>query len=155
MNPDHLLDQALSLAMASPAGAPRQADLRRAISASYYALFHFALTAATDLVLGRSARRKTPNLYVRAYRTVEHSELRKRSNEIRNSGASTGIVDFADAIVELQEARHRADYDPLFRIKRSEAVNKVFTAVVAIAGFKRTSDIEKKSCLVTLLFKGR
>jgi hypothetical protein len=155
MNPDHLLDQALSLAMASPAGAPRQADLRRAISTAYYALFHFALTAATDLALGKSARRKTPDLYVRAYRTVEHAELRKRSTEIRNAGAGRGITVFADTIVGLQEARHRADYDPLFRIKRSEAIARVFTAVVAIAGFNSASEAEKKSCLVTLSFKAR
>jgi hypothetical protein len=31
----------------------------------------------------------------------------------------------------------------------------VLDAIVAIAGYKRASDAEKKSCLVTLLFKNR
>jgi hypothetical protein len=155
MNSEHLLDQALYLALSPRPGAPRQADLRRAISTAYYALFHFALTAATNLTLGKSARRTTPDLYVRAYRTVEHAELKKRSREIRGARTNTSIAAFAEAIVELQEARHGADYDPLFRVTRSQAVMKVLDAGAAIKTFKSASEVERKSCLVKLLFKGR
>ncbi|HQZ68834.1 MAG TPA: hypothetical protein PLY87_27290 [Planctomycetaceae bacterium] len=36
-----LLQQAESLARLDQRGAPRQANLRRAVSSTYYALFHF------------------------------------------------------------------------------------------------------------------
>ena len=47
LNPDHFFEQADTL-MAPPAGAPRQVDLRRAISNAYYGVFHAILAAAAD-----------------------------------------------------------------------------------------------------------
>jgi len=44
-DPDELLQQADALA-GKPAAT--QADVRRAISAAYYAIFHFCMTAAAD-----------------------------------------------------------------------------------------------------------
>jgi hypothetical protein len=46
LNPDHLLAQAERLIRAPPAGPPLQVDVRRAISAAYYSVFHAVLTAA-------------------------------------------------------------------------------------------------------------
>jgi hypothetical protein len=40
IDPDHLLKQAQRLARPPRPGAPRQADLRRAVSSAYYAIFH-------------------------------------------------------------------------------------------------------------------
>ena len=48
LNPDHLLDQAERLTTAPGSGPPRQADLRRAISTAYYAVFHAIATDAAD-----------------------------------------------------------------------------------------------------------
>jgi hypothetical protein len=53
LNPDHLFDQAERLVATTAGGAPRQADLRRAVSSVYYGLFHAILTAAADLFVGR------------------------------------------------------------------------------------------------------
>ena len=47
-DPAHLLEQAERLAAAPAKGQPRDADLRRAISTAYYAIFHAILTAAAD-----------------------------------------------------------------------------------------------------------
>jgi hypothetical protein len=47
LNPDHLFDQADRL-IVSTAGPPRQVDLRRAISAAYYGVFHIVATAVAD-----------------------------------------------------------------------------------------------------------
>jgi hypothetical protein len=46
LDPEELLEQARRLA-----AEPTQADLRRAISAAYYGLFHFFLTAAADMIV--------------------------------------------------------------------------------------------------------
>jgi len=46
--------------MAAPrGGAPRQADLRRAISSAYYAVFHAIMAEAADDFVG-STHRHTP-----------------------------------------------------------------------------------------------
>ena len=73
-NPEHLLDQAASLIDQRRAGPPRQADLRRAISAAYYGVFHAILITAADMVVGRS-RRASPQ-YVLAYRGIDHKDVR-------------------------------------------------------------------------------
>ena len=83
MNPDHLLDQANLLIQASVAGAPRQVDLRRAISTAYYALFHFAMSAAADMAVSKAARRNNPDGHARAYQSINHDELVKRAQEAR------------------------------------------------------------------------
>jgi hypothetical protein len=46
LNPDHLFEQANRLAVPFGPGSIRQVDVRRAISAAYYGLFHAVLTAA-------------------------------------------------------------------------------------------------------------
>ena len=58
-NPDHLLDQADRLITSQGRGAPRQADLRRAISTAYYSVFHAIVTNATDDLVGSTQRQTT------------------------------------------------------------------------------------------------
>ena len=57
----HLIEQArdLSTAGRSERGAPRQADLRRAVSAAYFALFHFLIDKACERLIGVAAERRT------------------------------------------------------------------------------------------------
>lgn len=74
LSPEHLLDQADRL-IVPPAGAPRQADLRRAISNAYYSLFHAVATAAADDFVGRT-KRSSPR-YALVYRSIDHGSLRK------------------------------------------------------------------------------
>jgi hypothetical protein len=110
MNPDHLFDQADRLIQPSAGlGAPRQADLRRAISSAYYALFHYVLKAGADMSVGAAMRKTNPDLYGRAYRSLEHADVLNRSKEARTIGSN--IKAFADAIVDPQQTRLSADYE--------------------------------------------
>jgi hypothetical protein len=59
LNPEHLFDQADALILGG-IGRPRQTDIRRAISASYYGLFHALVTAAADLVIGANQSSAPP-----------------------------------------------------------------------------------------------
>ena len=79
MNPEHLFEQAESLIQAPAAGRPRQVDLRRAISAAYYALFHAILAAAADLVIGTT--RRSTVLYELVYRSIDHRALKDLCTE--------------------------------------------------------------------------
>jgi len=50
LNPNHLFEQANKL-ITIQVGPPRRVDIRRAISAAYYATFHATITAAADQLL--------------------------------------------------------------------------------------------------------
>jgi hypothetical protein len=81
LNPDHLFEQADKLISPPPAGPPRQVDLRRAISSSYYGLFHACLVAAADEFVGVTQR--ATSRYALVYRSIDHKTLREVCNEAK------------------------------------------------------------------------
>ena len=149
MNPQHLLDQA-----DLPAGVdrtrPRAANLRRSVSASYYAVFHHLTRAVAVRQIGAAAgRRGLADMLVRG---VDHGDLRAVCRDfgggaggwktwMRTAAADSGLVipqRFALAcrtFTELQDLRHLADYDPAYRIGRAEARRVTASARRAIAAF--------------------
>lgn len=166
INPDHLLDQARSLAKAPAAGAPRQADLRRAISSCYYAVFHHTLTEVADLFVGNT-KRSSPE-YALAYRAVGHQALRQLCIDLQKAplpakyrphapaaGYGTDFRAYAAGVVGLQQDRHSADYDPLIKLAASDAWLVVRTAESTIASFKLATDSEKHSFAALLVFGAR
>ena len=72
MNPRDLIQTARRLAE-SGAAQPTKADLRRAVSTAYYALFHCLTAAAADLLTG--ARPDSPE-WRQVYRALEHGKAR-------------------------------------------------------------------------------
>src|ERR1044071_2961633 len=146
LNPEHLLEQADRIIAPPGGGAPRQADLRRAISNAYYAIFHAVVTEAADAFIGRT-RRQTP-AYGLVYRSGEHRSLLRLCEDVAKpklperyltyeptGGFGSDLVAFATAVVDLQEKRHLADYHPLFRAGMSEAVSAIATSRTALTRF--------------------
>jgi hypothetical protein len=80
LNPDHLFEQADKLVGPS-AGRPRQVDVRRAISAAYYAIFHAIITAAVDQFIGITNRDQSR--YGLVYRSVNHAWFRDLCKEVQ------------------------------------------------------------------------
>lgn len=166
LNPEHLFEQAEKLIAPPPAGPPRQVDIRRAISAAYYAVFHAMLTAAADQFVGVTKR--STSQYGLVYRSVDHKWLRILCEEVKKptlpskyaphappNGFGTNIADFAAAVLELQEKRHAADYDPLIRVKSLDAALAISTARAALERFKKASATRRKAFLSLLLFPPR
>lgn len=159
-DPDELLQQADALA-GKPAAT--QADVRRAISAAYYAIFHFCMTAAADMVLGTTGRSTSSYSFV--YRSVDHKTLRglcaqlsqtKPQNvAITPSNGFGAIADFARVIVSLQGQRHLADYDASRNFTDAEAKVAISEARQAIAWFKSCDDEQQRAFLTMLLFRQR
>lgn len=162
LNPEHLLDQAERLIAAPPAGPPRQVDLRRAVSSAYYAVFHFVLTALADEVAGRT-QRGTPR-YELVYRSVDHRQFYSLCDELRKSspkqkllpyltarGPGVNMQAFAAAAVDLQQQRHRADYNPTPRFRTSEVQLIISTARGALTRFQRLTAPRRKAFLTLLL----
>jgi len=123
LNPEHLIQQAARLIEAPQPGPARQVDIRRAISACYYSVFHMVLGAAADTAVGR-VHRAAPR-YALVYRSIEHRDLRTTCDIVKrpslpaayqDHGPAGGFVAniraFAESVTWLQERRHAADYFP-------------------------------------------
>jgi hypothetical protein len=113
--PLDLLEQAKHLASRDPR-KPRQASLRRALSTAYYALFHLLGDEATKLLAA------DPKLRRLVGRALVHDEMKQASSSFAStmlpkhvvavSGVSipNDLQFVAKVFVEIQEARHDADY---------------------------------------------
>ncbi|HEX4159525.1 MAG TPA: hypothetical protein VHY79_13710 [Rhizomicrobium sp.] len=165
-DPEHLFEQAEALAAPPPAGPPKQVSLRRAISSAYYGVFHFIVAAAADQLAG--VTRRSTSEYGRVYRSIEHKNVRELCENINKqnlparylphvpaNGLGTDIIAFSAAFVELQEKRHAADYDPMIRVKLSDARLAIRTARAAVGRFNAASNARRKAFLSLLLFPPR
>jgi hypothetical protein len=166
VDPDDLLFQADRLIGPSTVGPPKQTDLRRAISNAYYAIFHAVLTEAADDLIGKSHRASTR--YALVYRSIDHKSLRRLCDDIQKtslppkysiyspkSGFGSDLVALAAAVADLHEKRHLADYDPLFRAKRSDASSAVATARAALSKLRNSNRASRKAFLSLLVFSPR
>ena len=160
-----LLKQAKHLAAKEPR-RPQQASLRRAVSASYYALFHMLVDDATRLMLPGRARHPLRDCLARAF---QHAAMRKVAQQFSTDTVSqrlgpglTGqrlqapLVAVATTFVDLQEARHEADYDRARRFTRREVldlVDRVDQAFHDWPGVRRT--VQADTFLTGLLIFGR
>ena len=164
LHPDHLFEQADRLLETLPTESePRLTDLRRAMSAAYYAVFHFILKEGADLFFGGRSTEE----YVLAYRSVNHDWLRSLCDQLRGLSKAKktphapgttffgDVVKFATTVAELQELRHSADYDPEFSIKVDEVRIRIDEARQAVNLFRKATDAQRTAFLTLLFFNIR
>ena len=129
--PADLLKQAGFLVGREPK-RPSQASLRRAVSASYYALFHLLVGEATRLMFSGRGRATLRPIVARAFR---HSTMKALARQFATPGGPAklapalhaqpiqpALADVAATFQELQQARHEADYDLSRRFTRPEVL---------------------------------
>jgi uncharacterized protein (UPF0332 family) len=146
-----LIVTARKLARASPT-KPRQAELKRAVSTAYYALFHALAKDAANLLIGVGQARAS-EAWVHVYRALEHGFAKNACREVRNVPAALGNC--ADEFIELQEARHKADYDPRMSLTRAEALEWASRAETAITKLRSALRRDRKAFAVQLLLRKR
>ena len=159
MDPDDLLLIAHQLAtgvVGNRRGRPRQAELRRAVSTAYYALFHTLARCGADLVAGSTKQHRSQRAWQQAYRALDHGETRKRcTQKVRLAGFPPEIQVFAAVFVRLQKLRHWADYDPLSMFYRSVVLQWIEEVDNSISGFNSVARAERKAFAVYVLLKQR
>jgi hypothetical protein len=110
---DDLIQQAIFLSELNLPHEPKQVDLRRAVSAAYYGLFHLLTTEA-------AANWKHQNQRGRFARMFDHGRMKTCSSRVSSRSLpldptaipiATDLKIAADSFVKLQQARHTADYD--------------------------------------------
>ena len=129
-----------------------QANLRRAVSTAYYAVFHCLAAMAADLLMGRPR----DEAWHQVYRALEHGRARNACENKRAMAAFPPEVRaFADAFVDLQKARHQADYTPHGRYNQLDALAAIDRAEEAIEAIGRVDARCRRSFAAHVLFRQR
>jgi hypothetical protein len=129
---NELLEQSQHLAAREPK-YPRQASLRQAVSAAYYVLFHLLISEATLKLIphaptglrpraGRAFEHGPMKTSCKAFATQKIVDPNNQDNllQLLTTPLEPQLVAVSAAFVDLQEARHRADYN------LSQPIQKVF-----------------------------
>lgn len=111
INHSHLLATAIDL-VSPRQGRPRMANLRRAISSIYYAMFHCMASNNADRLVGSSTIARDKPVWVQTYRALEHRTARNRCKDEMVNQFPLGIRDFAEVFETMHELRETADYNP-------------------------------------------
>lgn len=158
-----LLHQARRLARLD-SSRPRQANLRRAVSSAYYALFHFLTDQASRVMLG-GQHSQVPYRQVIA-RGFDHGTMKDACRSFSGGNLPQAIVQRlppgfalpitlqvgARTFVELQEQRHSADYDLSLNFTRANVLSLVQQAEQAFAHFNALPDRTLKKFFLSCLW---
>ncbi len=154
MNPSDFVRAARTLAQAGQV-KPRQVYLRRAVSTTYYAMFHALARCCADMFVGgRNADRSGP-AWQQVYRALDHAHTKNQCKSRKITQFPAPIQDFANLFVAMQDNRHKADYDPFETFSKSEAIRDIIRIEAAIAAFDNTSVKDKRAFAAFVLLKAR
>lgn len=125
---------------------PQQADLRRAQSTAYYAMFHCLAKCAGDTLIGTNSTTRSNKAWKQVYRSLRHTKIKEccKNTNIMNQ-FPIDIQDFANVFVDLQIKRHDADYDPRATFYRSAVLQDVEDAETAIRAFLRVGTSDRRA----------
>lgn len=131
---------------------PKQVNLRRAVSNAYYALFH----AITESGASQWRNAKQRQRFARFF---DHGKMRQAAERLigrRNAIGGSPLGNVLQLFVELQAARHTADYDSGTRWSRKEVLDLVQAAEVALADWKKIEGDEvAQEALLSMLGRER
>ena len=145
-----------------PALHASEIELRRAVSSLYYGLFHRLSVAGAEVFnAGGTA------VTLKASRAFNHTEMREACAEyvkwapgsrlasLVSTQPGQQLLTVAQAFVDLQEARHRADYDLGTAITNDEALDLLQQATFAHLAFDAVEQRPETSVFLTCLLLGK
>jgi len=134
INPQHLLDQAKRLIGTAPGAV--EADLRRGISAAYYALFHLLIQETMSSVV------IDPSFRPKVARALQHGPMRSVCDKYNPSTTNSRgqyiaqerhgfpqqvitpeLRQVAATFIALYAAREKADYDDGVTVQHTDALS--------------------------------
>lgn len=164
---EDLFSQAEDLAKVDPK-RPKQANLRRAVSAAYYAVFHFLVQEACCVQFGtQPAQASYRHVIGRAFShavmkdacksfaggTLKDSVIKGLPRDSQgNYAIAREIRNMAATFVELQDMRHMADYDLSEKFTRSDVLTLIAQAKTSVSTLQRlpSASDEKRFFLACL-----
>ena len=158
MNPPDLIDSARRRAggVSPGRGRPRQTDLQRAVSDTYYAMFHALAACCADMLIGTGyVGRRRPE-WRQIYRALEHGYARRQcSNNAALAQFSQEIRLFTWHFTDTQRLRHLADYDPDATFVREDVLQIIDETERIIADFNSAPADRRRAFAVHVLFRTR
>lgn len=133
---------------------PLEANLRRAQSSVYYAMFHCLAKTCADLFIGGTGAKRSKPAWQQAYRSLFHLQAKKacKKGDVIIQFPDP-IRDFANLFVEMQAKRHLADYDPFFTLTKSEVQSDTERVRSAIADFHAAPIEDRRAFCAWVMLK--
>ena len=153
MEPDDLIY--MSRRSVDPDANSTQSELNRTVSHAYYATFHTVTNDCADLLVGSTPEARDSDEWEQAYRALDHAQVKRQYRHADVDRYHSGIRQFADALVELQGLRHKADYSPRADFTREEVEVIVNRAASAIAAYRAVPEDERRYFMVYLALRHR
>lgn len=152
LKPLDFIATARDLAGANSKGRPRETNIRRAVSSTYYALFHCLATCNANMLVGGPGANRSQPAWRQAYRGLQHGTARQRC-ERQNIIIKfpDEIQDFAERFVDMQQKRHEADYDPDATFSKSDVIQDITDAEDVIRCFNSVPVRDRRAFAVYVL----
>ena len=147
-----LLETARDLAGVPGGLSPSQSSLRRAVSTTYYALFHCMAENCADMLVGEVGSGRSEPAWLQAYRALEHGRAKERCQRqdfIRRFPLQ--IRGFAENFAAMQGKRQTADYDPSESFDQSAVILDINNTENAIAQFRQAPERDRRAFAVYVL----
>jgi uncharacterized protein (UPF0332 family) len=154
--PHDLLVTALYLANSSK-GKPRQAHLRRAVSTTYYGMFHALARCCADLLIGGTGSSRSAEAWNQVYRALGHSSVKDTCAKKKAVLAKfpQEIQDFANVFLQMQTKRDDADYNPHGTLFKSAVLIDIEIAQAAIDNFSKAPQKDRRAFAAFVMLKQR
>lgn len=152
VSPNDLIATARELAGDLVGPPPRQTNLRRAVSTTYYALFHCLAENCADMLVGTEAINRRESAWLQAYRALQHGALKARcDNTGRMRTFPAEIRRLGEQLLYLQPRRERADYDPSITLERSVVIRDIEETELRIHEFRQAPERDRRAFAVYVL----
>ena len=137
-----LIQHAVFLSELNLPSEPKQVDLRRAVSATYYSLFHLLAMEAAQNWKHQRQRDRFARMF--DHGRMKTCSLKFSSRPIPNDHTeipiATDLKLIAESFVKLHQARQTADYDNSKVWSRTEVWEMIAQAEDAIAAWSNISE---------------
>ena len=154
IDPQELIATCYKLVPPTALPPPSQADMRRAISTAYYALFHTLAASNAELIAGQPRSSISSYAWERVYRRLDHGRAQNNLRGVLSQLSQSG-ENFARTFIDLQDRRQEADYDPNASITRTRTLNIIARADTAIGDFAQLTQEERRLLAAQSMFDRR
>ena len=147
---------AARLLAGSPGGPPpTQASLRRAVSTTYYALFHCMAENCADMLVGQPGSGRSDPAWCQAYRALQHGTAKQRCRQSLTIRFPLQIHNFANQFAILQGRRETADHDPIETFEQAVVIVDIEKTERCILDFRQAPERDRRAFAVYVLLNLR
>lgn len=134
---------------------PSQSAIRRALSTCYFAAFHALARTCANALVGSDPEERPTKAWVEVYRGLNHGHGKTSCKDAASIKFPEGILKFADSFFQLQELRHKADYDPIARFDKFAALVLVEDTKLSIESLRSSSPVDKRAFAAWVLISSQ